>query len=105
MRSDLIFRATLLVSNRYLLVKLAAKAVRELHKPGVCVGDTVNEVFVRFSRANPIGEIQAMPASSAAPPLRTRPFSAIPRYPQVFMLVPPSEDSDSLWEKELVQFA
>ena len=53
MRSDLIFGATLQVSNRYLLAKLAAKAVRELHKPGVRVEDTANDVFVRFSRANP----------------------------------------------------
>ena len=105
MRSELVFGATLHVSNRYLLVRLAAKAVRELHKPGVRVEDTANDVFVRFSRANPIGEIQTTPEPSVAPPLRTRPISAIPRHPQVFMLVPPSEDSDSLWEEELVLFA
>jgi hypothetical protein len=105
MRSDLIFKATLRVSNRYLLVKLAAKAVRGLHRPGVRVEDTANDVFVRFSRANPIGKIQTTQEPSVAPPLRTRRSSAIPRYPQVFMLVPPSEDSDSLWDEELVLFA
>src|SRR6201996_7954032 len=101
MRSDLIFGATLQVSNRYLLAKLAAKAVRELHKPGVRVEDTANDVFVRFSRANPIGEIQTTPEPSVAPASRTRPFSATTRYSQVFMLSQASEDSDSLWEKEL----
>jgi hypothetical protein len=105
MRSDLIFGATLHVPNRYLLVKLAAKAVRELHKPGIRVEETANDVFMRFSRANPIGEIQTTPEPSVAPRLRTRPFSALPRYPQVSMLVPSGEDSDSLWEEELVLFA
>ncbi|WP_263351254.1 hypothetical protein [Acidicapsa acidisoli] len=105
MRSDLIFGATLHVSNRYLFVKLAAKAVRELHKPGVRVEDTANDVFRHFSRANAIGEIRTTLEPSGARPLRTRPFSAIPSYPQVFMLVPASEDSDSLWEEELVLFA
>ena len=104
MRSDLIFGATLHVSNRYLLVKLATKAVREFHKPGVRVEDTTNDVLVRLRYSNPIGEIQTTKPSVAAP-LGTRPFSAIPRYPQVFMLVPPSEESDSLWEEELVPFA
>lgn len=58
MRSDLVFGATLHVSKRYLLAKLATKAVRELHKPGVRVEDTANDVFLHFSRANPIGEFQ-----------------------------------------------
>jgi hypothetical protein len=105
MRSDLIFGATLHVSNRYLLVKLAAKTVRELHKPGVRVEDTVNDVFLRFSRANPIGEFQTTPEPSVATRCHTRPFSAIPHCSQVSVIVPPSEDSDSLWEEELVLFA
>lgn len=41
----------------YLLAKLASKAVRKLHKPEVRIEDTANGVFVRFSRASPIGAI------------------------------------------------
>ena len=81
MRSDLVFGATLHVSNRYLLVKLAAKAVRELYNPGLRVEDTANDVFMRFSRANPLGEIYSTPVPSVAPSLRTKPFSASPRHP------------------------
>jgi hypothetical protein len=55
MRSDLVFGAAANVSNRYLLTMLASKAARELHKPGVRIEDTTNDVLVRFSRANPIG--------------------------------------------------
>jgi hypothetical protein len=72
------------------------------HKAGAGIEDTANDVFVRLSHANPIGEIQTTPELSVSPPLRTRAFSAIPRSSQVFMLVPPGEDSDSLWEEELV---
>jgi hypothetical protein len=46
------------VPNRYLLAKPALKAVREFHKAGVRIEDTANDVFVRFSHANPIGEIE-----------------------------------------------
>jgi hypothetical protein len=54
MRSDLVFGAMTYVSNRYLLSRLASRAARELHKAGVRIEDTTNEVLERFSRANPI---------------------------------------------------
>lgn len=54
MRSDLVFGAMAHVSNRFLLAKLAAKAIRELHRPNTRIQETANEVFVRFRRANPI---------------------------------------------------
>ena len=64
MRSDLIFGATAHVSNRYLLSKLAAKAVREMHKPGIRVEETINDVFMHFRRANPMAKVQTGPAVS-----------------------------------------
>jgi hypothetical protein len=54
MRSDLIFGATTYVSNRFLLTRLASKAIRKFHKPNTRLEDTTNTVFVRFSRANPL---------------------------------------------------
>jgi len=54
MRSDLVFTAMTHVSNRYLLVKLAAKATREFHRPNTFVKDTLNDVLFRFGRTNPI---------------------------------------------------
>ena len=64
MRSDLVFGATAHVSNRYLLSKLAAKAVREMHKPGIRVEETINDVFMHFRRANPMAKVQEGPAVS-----------------------------------------
>jgi hypothetical protein len=54
MRSELVFGATTYVSNRFLLTRLASKAIRKLHKPNTRIEDTTNDVFVRFSRANPL---------------------------------------------------
>lgn len=54
MRSELIFGATTYVSNRFLLTRLASKAIRKLHKPNTRVEDTTNDVLVRFSQANPL---------------------------------------------------
>ena len=53
MRSDLIFGALIHVPNRYLLTRLAAKAIRKLHRPNTRIEETTNDVFVRFSCANP----------------------------------------------------
>jgi hypothetical protein len=66
MRSDLVFGATAHVSNRYLLSKLAVKAVREMHKPGIRVEETINDVFMHFRRANPMAKVQPGPAVSLA---------------------------------------
>jgi hypothetical protein len=54
MRSELIFGATTYISNRFLLTRLASKAIRKLHKPNRRIEDTTNDVFVRFSHANPL---------------------------------------------------
>ena len=54
MRSELIFDATTYVTNRFLLTRLAAKAIRKLHKPNRRIEDTMNDVFVRFGHANPL---------------------------------------------------
>jgi hypothetical protein len=54
MRSELVFGATTYVSNRFLLTRLASKAIRKLHKPNMRIEDTTNDVFVRFIHANPL---------------------------------------------------
>jgi hypothetical protein len=56
MRSDLVFGATTHVSNRFLLTKLAAKATRKLHRPNSRIQETMNDVLLRFSQANPAAD-------------------------------------------------
>jgi hypothetical protein len=58
MRSNLIFGAMTQVSNRFLLVRLASTATRALHRPNSRIQETMNNVFVRFSHANPIARVQ-----------------------------------------------
>jgi hypothetical protein len=58
MRSKLIFGAMTQVSNRFLLVRLASTATRALHRPNSRIQETMNDVFVRFSHANPIARVQ-----------------------------------------------
>ena len=58
MRSELVFRAMTHVSNRFLLVKLASTATRALHRPNSRIQETMNDVFVRFSQANPMARVQ-----------------------------------------------
>lgn len=53
MRSELVFSATAHVPNRFLLTRLASKAVRKLHRPNTRIQNTANDVLLRFSRANP----------------------------------------------------
>jgi hypothetical protein len=70
MRSDLIFGAMTYVSNRFLLTRLASKATRRFHRPNTRIEDTANEVFERFSRANPLagvsyaGNLQSFPCAT-----------------------------------------
>jgi hypothetical protein len=52
MRSKLVFDAVRHVSNRYLLMCAAAKAIRKLHRRNTRIADTANEVFARISRTN-----------------------------------------------------
>jgi hypothetical protein len=54
MRSELVFDAIQHVSNRYLLMRAAARAIRKLHRRNTRIADTANDVFVRFGRANPL---------------------------------------------------
>lgn len=57
MRSDLVFDAMAYISNRFLLSKLAAKATRKFHRPNTRIQETMNDVFVRFGRANPMAVV------------------------------------------------
>jgi hypothetical protein len=54
MRSELVFGAMIQVPNRLLLVRLASKATRILHRPNSRIQETMNDVFERFRHANPI---------------------------------------------------
>jgi hypothetical protein len=54
MRSELVFRAMIYTSNRFLLAALAAKATRTLHRPMTRIQATTNDVLVRFGRGKPL---------------------------------------------------
>ena len=54
MRSELVFRATTYLSNRYLLVRAAAQATRKFHRPNTRIADTTNEVLEWFGRGDPV---------------------------------------------------
>jgi hypothetical protein len=70
MRSKLVFGAMTYVSNRFLLTGLASKATRKFHRPNTRIQDTANEVFERFTRANPLagvfyaGNVQSFPCAA-----------------------------------------
>jgi hypothetical protein len=67
MRSDLVFGAMTYVPNRFLLTRLAAKATRSFDRSNTRMADTANEVFERFTHANPlagasfVGNLQSFP--------------------------------------------
>jgi hypothetical protein len=66
MRSELVFGSMKYVSNRFLLTRLASRATRQLHRPNTRIQETTNNVFVRFSHADPIaGTPSAMNAQPA----------------------------------------
>jgi len=73
MRSELIFGATAYVSNRYLLVMLAAKAARKLHRPNTRIEDTANEAFARFACAEPRTDV---PRTGNLQPFPCVPYAA-----------------------------
>jgi hypothetical protein len=54
MRSELIFKAVARESNRYKLVRLAAKATRILHWPNTRIQDTMNSALQHVARYNSI---------------------------------------------------
>ena len=53
MRSELVFGALAHIPNRFLLTKLVATATRKFHRPNTRIQETMDEVFVRFSEADP----------------------------------------------------
>ena len=72
MRSELVFGAMTNVSNRLLLTRVAAKAIRRFHRPNTRIQDTANEVLERFARAKPLagvphtGNLQSFPRAAQA---------------------------------------
>lgn len=96
MRSDLIFGALTHVPNRYLLTVLASKATRKLHKPGVRIENTTNDVLFRFSRANPMASEPAPrePLKVLLRPKMKRP--ATPDQSEVVVLLPARENSSPM---------
>lgn len=77
MRFELVFGSMTYVSNRFLLTGVAAKATRRFHRPNTRIQGTANEVFERFTRANPLavvpytGNLQLFPCAAQG---ETRPF-------------------------------
>ena len=53
MRSEHVFAALTHVPNRFLLTRLAATATRKFHRPHTRTQETMDEVLVRFSEADP----------------------------------------------------
>ena len=69
MRSELVTGALKHVPNRYLLTRLAAKAIRGFHRPNTSVAETANEVLSRFVLSDPLAR-RPKPSSPKAPELR-----------------------------------
>jgi hypothetical protein len=67
MRSELVFGAMAHISNRYLLTRLAARATRRFHRPNTRIQDTTNDVFERFTRANPIAAVRTADNLQSSP--------------------------------------
>jgi hypothetical protein len=67
MRSELVFGAMTHISNRYLLTRLAARATRKFHRPNTRIQDTTNDVFERFTRANPIAAMRSADNLQSSP--------------------------------------
>jgi len=59
MRSELVFGAMAHISNRYLLSRFAAKAIRQFHRPNTRIEDTMNDVLARFSSSDPIAPMRS----------------------------------------------
>lgn len=66
MRSELVFCANRLVSNRYLLVRAAAQAIRMVHRPHTRIADTTNQVLEWFGRRDPFASPVAAVRSPTA---------------------------------------
>jgi hypothetical protein len=66
MRADLALMALAQESNRYLLIRLIAKATRKLHRPNTRVQDTMNDVFERFGCPRPGADHRTAEAASSS---------------------------------------
>jgi hypothetical protein len=69
MRSELVTSAVKQVPNRYLLSRMAAKAIRAFHRPNTRIADTANDVLHRFGTTNPVA-IRAESSTLSRPKLR-----------------------------------
>jgi hypothetical protein len=58
MRSKRVFAAMTYVPNRFLLTKLAAAATRKFHRPNTRIQETMDEVLLHFSQANPMAKAE-----------------------------------------------
>ena len=67
MRSELVFGAMTHISNRYLLTRLAARATRKFHRQNTRIQATTNDVFERFTRANPIAAMRSADNVQSSP--------------------------------------
>jgi hypothetical protein len=65
MRSELVSSAVMHVSNRYLLVSLASRATRALHRPNSRVQDTVNDAIQMLGHRGTPTNLVAWPAQPA----------------------------------------
>ena len=70
MRSDLIYDALGSVQNRYMLCQLASKATRKFHKPNTRVQETMNDVLVRFGKAQAGRQVVNEPEAIVEPQRR-----------------------------------
>jgi hypothetical protein len=75
MRSDLVFSASVHISNRYQLTRLVSMATRALHRLGTRIQDTMNDVLTRFTHANPIAYLQARDEAAATAVRRRKPLT------------------------------
>jgi hypothetical protein len=95
MRLDLVFGAMKQVSNRFLLAKVLAKATRALHRPGVRIEDTTNDVLVRCGRADPIAHENVVRNSTIVGTRRIRPHPVVVHRAGTITVVPGGEGSQA----------
>ena len=88
MRSDLVFGAIANVPNRYLLAKLASRAVRGIHKPGVRIEDTTTDLLALVGRTNPIACGQTL-REPVVIPLRSKMTLPVTPHRSKFVELPP----------------
>ncbi len=62
MRSELIFTALTRESNRYRLVRLAARATRILHWPNTRIQDTMNDALQKLAGCRPRVATETQPS-------------------------------------------